>query len=366
MKLERLKKDYILFASLILLAIITLLYPQLIMQYPSFIDWNTIFILATLFLITTALKDSGYLDLLARKVIKKIRNERNFAVILVILSFFLSMVVTNDVTLLVIIPFTLSLQKYLNKDLSKIIIFEAIAVNSGSILTPIGNPQNIYLWHMWGIGFFNFIAILLPLSILMLVLLLIFIYLIFPRKTIQKMKIKKEIKKDKILGIMSIVFLLVLIAFMHLGIFWYLVPIVFISYAIYGRESYKDVDWALIIIFILFFLNFNALGHIPAIKEFLKDKTMNGASTFIYASVFSQFMSNVPAAILLSNFTKNFKALVYGVSVGGNGTIIASLANLIALRFIKDKKWIIDFHKYSISYFLLTFTIFLLFYYIIF
>ena len=360
MRLRRLREDYVLLASLILLLIITIFAPNLIPKYPSFINWSTILTLAALFLITTAVKDSAYMDIVAARVVEKVKMERAMAVILTTLAFFLSMIITNDVALLVLVPFTLSLQKYIAKDIKKMIIFEAIAVNAGSSLTPIGNPQNLYLWHMWDIGFYEFVVYLLPLSIILLIILLIFVFVSFPKKSMEKMEIALITEKDKPLLIISLILLVMLITFMDLGVELYLIPIVFLAYLIYGRRVFMHVDWSLLLIFLLFFIDFNALGHIPAIENFLNSQNIDGTSAFLYGALFSQFMSNVPAAVLLGNFTTDFKALVYGVSVGGNGTIIASLANLIALRFVKDRKWLVEFHKYSILYFVLTFLIVLL------
>ncbi len=366
MALQRLKENNIILASIILLLIITLLAPNLVPSYPYFIDWKTILALATLFLITTAIRDSGYLDFLAMKIIGKVKGERELAIIFTLLAFLLSMVITNDVTLLVLVPLTLSLQKHVAKDIKKIIIFEAMAVNAGSALTPIGNPQNLYLWHLWDIGFLNFVAYLLPISLLMLLLLLIFLFFTFPKKCMGKMEASGNLEKDMIMVVISILLLIIFVISIDMGFELYIIPLVFIIYLIYGRQVYRHVDWPLLLLFILLFLDFNALGHIPFIEEFLSSRNLSGVSTFIYASLFSQFMSNVPAAVLLGNFTKDMKSLVYGVSVGGNGTIIASLANLIALRYVKDKKWVLDFHKYSIAYFLASFAIVILLYRIIF
>ncbi len=353
--LKNIMRDYVLISSILLLILITAAYPYLVNQYISFISWNTIFILAALFLITTAIKDSRYLDILSAKVVENVKTERNLSLLLVILAFTLSMAITNDVTLLILVPFTLSLQKYVAKDIRKMIIFETIAVNAGSALTPIGNPQNIYLWKIWNIGFYEFMLALLPVWILMLIMLVIFVFLVFPSKEIEKMTVEREMKCDKFLATISVIMLITLIIAMDAGWEIYVIPAVFCVYAIYGRKVYLHVDWALLLVFLIFFVDFNALGHIPFIRNFLASRSLNGLNAIFYGSVFSQFMSNVPAAVLLANFTVDYRALAYGVSIGGNGTIIASLANLISLRFVKDRKWILEFHKYSIIYFTITF-----------
>jgi len=357
MNLRSLREDYVLLASLILLLIITLASPNLIVSYPSFINWETLLTLAALFLITTAIKDSQYLDILASRIIKRTKKERNLALILILLAFILSMVITNDVTLLVLVPLTLSLQKYIARDIKKMIIFEAIAVNAGSALTPIGNPQNLYLWQVWNVGFYEFVYLLLPLALLMLALLLLLAFLSFPAKQMEKVEISESWEEKKVLAVISIVLLLLLIGLMDLHMELYIIPIVFLIYLVLNRRVYLHVDWTLLLIFLLFFLDFNAMAQLPIIKDFLTSQNIHGVSAFAYGAIFSQFMSNVPAAIFLSNFTTDFKALVYGVSVGGNGTIIASLANLIALRMVKDKKLFIEFHKYSLLYFAISFII---------
>ncbi len=357
---ENLRDNYVLLASLILLLIITILAPYLVPQYPYFINWNTILTLAALFLITTAMRDSQYLDITASKAIKRIRKERNLAIMLIFLAFFLSMVITNDVALLILVPLTLSLQKYIAKDIKMMIIFEVLAVNAGSALTPIGNPQNLYLWQIWGIGFYQFMYILFPLTIGMLLILLLFAMFAFPSKCMEKIEIENPKNGNKNLALLSIALLVILIIFMDLRIELYIIPVIFIVYALYGRKTYLHVDWLLLLTFVLFFIDFNALGNLPLITDFLSYQNINGSTAFAYGAIFSQFISNVPAAILLGNFTQDMKMLVYGVSVGGNGTIIASLANLIALRFVRDKKWTWEFHKYSLAYFAVTFLLVLI------
>ncbi len=351
----RLREERVLLASLILLLAITLLSPDLVPQYPSFVSWSTVFTLAALFIITTAIKESSYLDILAVRVVEKVKNERSLALILILLAFLLSMVITNDVALLVLVPFTLSLQKYIARDIRKMVIFEALAVNAGSALTPIGNPQNLYLWQIWGIGFYDFVLLLLPLVLLLLTLLLFLALIFFPAKSLERMEVEGESRGDMRILYLSLLLLVALIALMDLHLEMYLIPFVFLAYIPYGRRVYPKVDWLLLLTFILLFLDFNALGHLPAISSFLMNRQIEGAGAFTYGVLFSQFMSNVPAAVLLGNFTRDYRWLVWGVNLGGNGAIIASLANLIALRFVKDRRWMVEFHKYSLLYLLLSF-----------
>ena len=151
-------KEKILATFLFLLILLSFIYPYKIGNYPYFVDWKTITALAGLLIITTGLKESGYFYQLSKRFLIKLKNEKKLALFLVILSALLSTFLTNDITLFITVPLTLSFQKILSNEIEKVVIFEAIAVNIGSLLTPIGNPQNMFLWHRWNISFAYFIV----------------------------------------------------------------------------------------------------------------------------------------------------------------------------------------------------------------
>jgi Na+/H+ antiporter NhaD/arsenite permease-like protein len=144
-----LKQEYVLFLLLVLFIILTALLPGYISDYHRFIDWKTITTLLALIIVATGIKESGYFDFFARKILAKIYDERTLAIFLVSLSAGLSTFLTNDITLFIVVPLTACMQKALKNGLVKTVIFEAIAVNVGSTLTPIGNPQNIFIWNNW-------------------------------------------------------------------------------------------------------------------------------------------------------------------------------------------------------------------------
>ncbi len=352
----KIRNDKTLLISLLLLMIISVINPSQIPNYFKFINWDTMLTLAALFLITTALWESNYLDRFARQIVRKTHTERGLAISLIILAFALSTFLTNDITLLILVPLSIAMKRYIQADLNKIIIFEALAVNAGSAITPIGNPQNIYIWHLWGASVVNFILTMIPLGSFMLVLLLIFAMIVFPPRKITKLEIKK-VAEDKKLAHLSIFLLLAFLVAMNFHLQIYLYPVIFIAYIFLGKRVYFKVDWLLLAIFLLFFVDFTALAKLPAINGFLMSQNLSGPRIYLFSAIFSQFMSNVPATILLAGFTKNYPLLLYGVSIGGNGTIIASLANLIAVRFVKEISFIREFHRYSVIYFIITFSI---------
>ncbi len=161
------------FVATIVLVVVT---GQPLAGLPAMVDWKTIFILSGLLIVTTGIRESGFFYFLAGKISKQIKNQRHLALLLVFLATTMSMFLTNDIALFIMVPLTLDLGARANQNYSKIIILEAIAVNAGSALTPIGNPQNIFLWRRWGICFTHFVRQMAPLVVLMFALLLAMVF----------------------------------------------------------------------------------------------------------------------------------------------------------------------------------------------
>ncbi len=354
--INTIKKEFILSAFVVLLIILSVLYPNQIVNYPNFVDWRTIIALTGLLIISTGLKESMFFDTLSEKIIKKFGAEKSLAFFLIIFSVLLSTFLTNDITLFVVVPLTFRIQNKIENDISKLIIFEAIAVNVGSFLTPIGNPQNLFLWHKSNISFFTFIIKMFPLVIFLLIILLIFIWIIFPYK---KIKVSENISNNKKLKkpllILSAIMLLVYIIFLDLKLAVWILPVIFIIYMIYDNKVLMKVDWTLLIFFIVIFIDFHIISTMTIVSETIKAFNLNSTGNVYLASVFaSQVVSNVPASVLIAKFTHNWYAIALGVNVAGNALIISSLANIIALRIAKNKKLWLNFYKYSIPYFILT------------
>jgi Na+/H+ antiporter NhaD/arsenite permease-like protein len=322
--------------------------------FPAMVDWNTIFTLSGLLLITTGIKESGLFYLLAYRISRRIDNERLLALFLVFLAAILSMFLTNDIALFIVVPITLTLQQIVESDYSKIIIFEAIAVNVGSSLTPIGNPQNIYLWHQWGISFHGFVREMMPVVSIMSIGLIAMIFLCFPSKKIEVANNHNNIV-DRGLFIISAILLVVFVSSIELGYETYFLPIILFVILITRKSIFLKCDWGLVLLFIIIFIDLNlicrfkAVNHLLAMLDFSNVRVL-----FLSSALFSQVISNVPSAILLTNHSSNFKIIAYGVNIGGNGLLIGSFANLIALRFSNRKYNYFSFHVYSLPYFIIT------------
>ncbi|ADC70395.1 Citrate transporter [Methanocaldococcus sp. FS406-22] len=297
------------------------------------VEWKTIFSLFYLMVIVNVMKDTKFLDYISLKILKK---SKRIFIALIFLTLFLSPLITNDVSLFVIIPLTLIINQYTNmplEDLEKLIIFEGISANIGSALTPIGNPQNLFLYHFYNIGALEFIINMLPFEVFGILVILPFLEF---KRYDAKVDIDIEFKKEWI--IYTAIFILVLLCvFGFLEFFLYILPLI-LAVMIYKRAK---VDYLFLLTFIFLFVDIEGLKRIGIINMF--SIKCNEIMLMIYSSLLSQIISNVPATVLLSNIYNEWLPIAYGVNVGGNGTLIASFANLITLRLSDKKVGIIRF-----------------------
>ena len=338
-----------------LLALFIIVWPDKVKAYPQFVDWATLRNLTGLLLVVTAIKESAFVGRFSRSFLAKTGTERGLAFALVALSALLSMVLTNDIALFITIPLTLGFAGMIENDLKKLIIFQALAVNAGSSLTPVGNPQNLFLWHQWGLSFFGFTAKMFPLFVILMVVLLLFVRFSFPAKKLTFFKEPPKGRVDTRLFVLSFVLLVAFIASIEWGKALYALAGVVVVYLLFYRKVFLKTDWALLLLFAVMFIDFHLLSRVPFVSQFVMHFDMKAVpDSFVSGLLYSQVMSNVPAAIFMSKFSTQWQAIAYGVNVGGNGLVLASLANIIALRFVKRRSVWIDFHKYSLLYLAVT------------
>ena len=259
--------------------------------------------------------------------------------VLVGLCFFCSMWITNDVALLTFVPFTILVLRMakLDQRMIPVITMETIAANLGSMATPVGNPQNLYLYSVSGMSALSFVKVMGPLSLVSL-LLLIGGCLIQKNENMQIEQIRRKTQKNKTAENLILLFLFcvslatvlrVLPWPVLLGITLLICLFLFGS----GKEEFLPlkVDYSLLLTFVAFFVFIGNMGRIPMVKKLLI--TILEGHELILGFASSQVISNVPAAILLSGFTTEYPALLQGVNIGGLGTLIASLASLISYKF---------------------------------
>lgn len=301
-------------------------------EYWGYIDLRVLCLLLCLMAVVAGLKAVGAFRWLTFQLLYRIHSGRVLSVTLVLLPFFCSMLVTNDVALLVFVPFTVALLEQMGSRSAVIpmLVLQTIAANLGSMATPVGNPQNLYLYATYDLGAADFFSVTLPLTAVSLVCLTAAAIPILPGK-LPELKLKREAlqSKKKLLTYLALFVLCLLTVFrvIHYGITTVLVLMAFI---VMDRKLLKELDAALLATFVCFFIVSGNLGRVGGVRIFLQ--ALLDRSTLLTAVATSQVISNVPAAVLLSGFTDQWRAMLEGVNIGGLGTPIASLASLITLK----------------------------------
>lgn len=315
--------------------------------YIDYIDFKTLVLLFSLMAVTSGLGRMGVFRVLAEKLLTHVKSFSVLSLTLSLLCFFSSMLITNDVALITFVPFTLIILNMTGKKEKAIILvtLETVAANLGSMATPIGNPQNLYLFSKYEMSMSDFFSAILPYALLSLVL--VSVCALFTGK--EKIEIsaeKTELDFDKNLIIYAILFVLALLSVFRVVDYRILLAVSLIVILIFDRETFKHVDYSLLLTFVFLFIFIGNLGKISAISDFLKN-TVSGREVAT-GIISSQVFSNVPAAILLSDFTENVKDLLVGVNLGGLGTLIASMASLISFKLVQKEK--IDTKKYILVF----------------
>ncbi|MCF6515732.1 carboxylate transporter [Lactobacillus sp. S2-2] len=314
----------------------------------SSIDWHTIISLTSLLICVELLSETQILNNLSIRISNHASNTKILSLLLITLSFFGSMILTNDVSILVIIPIAIKIFNQIGIKYYFPVTLIIIAANLGSSITPFGNPQNIFLISKYNLTIQNFLKISIPIGIISFILIIISITTIKQNKFKPIEKNIYQIKYSKIF--LSLITLLIVL----LGIFK-IIPILFsllftilISSTI-NYKIFKKIDYRLIVTFILFFIAISNLTNSNLISHLLENLITSNQALKTTGLLLCQVISNVPTTILLSNFTNNYELLYQSVTIGGLGTLIASLANLLALKqiIIYDKnKHIIKFIIY--------------------
>lgn len=336
--LNFLKKELMLSVSL-LLALVSLFITPPTKDLFSEIDWKT---LATLFMLLSVLEGFKSENLFSPvlKMTSKIKSIKNLTVFLVFSVFLSSMFVTNDVSLIIFVPLTIILFKAAGKEkfILPVLTFENIAAVRGSLLTPFGSPQNLYLFSQSGISAFDFIRMMFPLWIFSIILLFLFILFLFRKNLKEEIEILPETVSStwdksgffkRILYIF--LFLVVIFSIVSRTKFWPFITIfVFLSLVIFDRKILIKTDYVLLLTFLCFFIFSSSICKNPVISSFLKKSV--SSNEYFWSILLSQVISNVPASIVLWPFSTNLKALLYGLDSAGLVSIIGSLASVINLR----------------------------------
>jgi len=352
---RRVAGDGLLMGLLAALPVLLWLVPRPPAAVLGLIDTATIAGLAGLMAASRAVEASGMLDAAGRWLAGRVRGVRGLAFALCGFAAALSAVVTNDVALFITVPLTLALARGAEWAIpvARLVVFQALAVNVGSAASPIGNPQNLFLWQMSGVGPGAFALAMAPLVAGLAACLAGLIVLAFPARALPVLAVAQGARADRALGGAALAGYPVMLAALAWGQPEAAALALIVALAVWRRGVLAGVDWMLLVVFALMFVNLGLLAQVPAMAgAAARAQDLPGGMTLV-AALLSQGMSNVPAAIFLAGFGADWLAVGWGASVGGFGLAIGSLANLIALRLAPVPGIWRSFHAWSGAMFVL-------------
>ncbi|SFX38731.1 SLC13 family permease [Marinospirillum alkaliphilum] len=346
--INRITEDRLLLVLLLSLPPLLWWSPVAAAELPQLVEWQTLAALTGLLLLSRGLELSGLLSRLGVILLTQLSTERKLAAMLVLFAATLSALITNDVALFIVIPLMLSLHQISPLPLARLTIFMALAVNAGSSISPIGNPQNLFIWQASGVSFLAFLQMMWPLALGLLLLLLLAVIPAFSSRTLQA---DTSPRLPTLHGPLLWTSLLLFVPFLLLADAGYAplaALLVLLVYLLLHPRLLLGIDWLLLVIFLLMFINLGLLARLPLFTELGQQLDHWPGGVYGAGVLLSQVLSNVPATLFLAHFTEDWQALAWGVSVGGFGLALGSLANLIALRLVRLPGLLLQFHYWSI------------------
>ena len=326
-----------------LVAVVSMFFVAPSLGYLDYIDFHVLALLLALMLVVAGFQSVGVFDKILPVLIQKSGNTRRLSAILIYVCFFTGMWITNDVALITFVPIAIMVLKKIERLdlLIPVIVLQTVAANLGSMCTPIGNPQNLYLYTISGIGIGEFLQIMLPLTVASFVLLALSLLWI-KKESVANISFQGsiEIEDPKMEGLKTlcygVLFVLCILTVLHIVDYRITLIVVVLSVLLLRPVLLLKADYMLLLTFIAFFVFVGNMKNIPLIHSFFSH-WVSGREIMV-SILSSQVISNVPAAVLLSGFTDNVSGLLIGTNLGGLGTLIASMASLISYKFyVKEK-----------------------------
>lgn len=331
-----LRSDVVLSVSLVLALLSCLIEPPSL-NYLRHIDFNTLIMLFCLMLIIEGLRGQNFLQFIGSRILIKVKTRRGIVFTLIFLCFIGSMFITNDVSLITFVPFGIMILEMINltDKICGTVTLMTIAANLGSMFTPIGNPQNLYLFSLSGMGVHNFLELMWLYTGLAAFMLTLIVLVFYPEEHLQ-LDIKTECLKDKrTVYFYLALFTLCVLTVAHFVPHLVLLAVVAAALLYKNKKLFTQIDYSLLLTFVFFFIFVGNMNHVASLHDFI-NSILAGNEVLISIAV-SQVISNVPAAMLLSGYSDNYTALIIGTNIGGLGTLIASMASLISYKQVAAK-----------------------------
>lgn len=319
----------------------------------AYIDFKVLFSLFNLMAVVAAMKKLKVMDYMAVRILNHCTDMRQVSQVLICLCFFSSMLLTNDVALITFVPLSVIISRKANFPMAETVVLQTLAANIGSSLTPMGNPQNLYLFSRYSFTTADFFMITLP----FVAAGFIFIWLLNKRLPSEKVHMelsKVELGKHSDIIIFFVLFIVVVLSIFDLISYMAIFAAALCIILLRNKAILKDIDFFLLGTFIFFFIFIGNLSTNPQVNALLKGLFSSPGSTYIASIGLSQIISNVPAAILVSGFAEHYRQVLLGVNIGGMGTLIASLASVISYKIYNHEfgsessgQYFIIFTKYN-------------------
>ena len=340
------KREPVLFAALVLAIVAVCVVRPGVQVCLQAIDFRTLAILFSLMIVIKAFQSQNFLDVIAARLLRLCKTRRSLYFLLTYLVFFSSMFVTNDVALLTFVPISLLIFKRIGLPALHVVVLETLAANLGSCITPMGNPQNLYLFSYYGFSALEFFALTAKIAVPSLFILAVIILFLTRKKlakhggyeephelagnVLQTQVARLKVDFRTIFYIAD--FVICLLTVFHVVNFYFMLVFTIVVMAVCNWRLFKKVDYSLLLTFVGFFIFTKTLSTVPAFSDFVNSLLSSPLKTYITGIAASQVISNVPAALLLSGFTDNGAMLLLAVNVGGLGTLIASMASVISFK----------------------------------
>ena len=331
------KKNVVMVVAMLAAAVTCFLVPP-DKEYLGYFDFKTLTCLFCVLAVVCALKNVQFFYILARKIVQVFKNTRMCILALVYITFIGSMLIANDMALLTFLPLGLYVLSTTGKGkyMAFTFIMQNIAANLGGMLTPFGNPQNLYLYTKFEIPNLEFMGIMAPPFVLAVVLITLccFVFVKPEPVVLRGEKVTMPVGRTAVYLLLFVLAVAIVFRGIPYGIGLVVIPTVLLFM---DRKALKMVDYPLLLTFVFFFIFSGNMARIDVVRQLFS--WLLGKSTLLFSVISCQVISNVPSAILLSQFTENYRDLLLGVNIGGVGTLIASLASLITFReYTKQNK----------------------------
>ena len=325
-------------------------------EYLGYFDWKTLTCLFCVLAVVCALRNIRFFYTMAKAIIRKFKNTKYCILALVYITFIGSMLIANDMALLTFLPLGYFVLRTTGKEkyMAFTYIMQNIAANLGGMLTPFGNPQNLYLYTKFAIPDAEFVRIMFPPFIIAISLITVLCLVFVKSEPLEIEEKAAELPKGRVTIYLVLFALSILIVFRTIP---FVVGLMVIPVALLflDREALRSVDYGLLLTFVFFFIFSGNMARIDAVRSFFS--ALLERNTLLFSALSCQVISNVPSAILLSQFTANYRELLLGVNIGGVGTLIASLASLITFKaYSKDQPgntlaYILKFTAFNVLFF---------------